>query len=114
MAKTKLSETGDKDAVAAYYGKGMTLRDSALLAHVKPALAEEWRKSDDSFAEALERARAATKSECIDAWQQAGGSDDPWQKWSWMLERLAPETFAPPHRRPRRYCFPCFASSYIR
>src|SRR5947209_488484 len=96
MAKTKLSETGDKDAVAAFYGKGMSLRDSALLAHVKPDLVEEWRQSDDAFSAALERARATTKSEVIDAWQQAGGSDNPWQKWSWMLERISPEIFAPP------------------
>ena len=76
MAKTKFSEDGDKDAAAAFYGKGMSLRDAALLAYIKPELAEDWRKFDESFGEGFERARAVVKSECIDAWQQAGGSDD--------------------------------------
>ncbi len=69
--------------------KGLSVMASCKVAQIHPCTLYNWKKSDASFSEAYENARAARMKMLISQIDKS----EAWQSKAWMLERQFPKEF---------------------
>lgn len=75
-----------------YIARGMSVKDSAIIARINQQYVYEYREKNPEFRKAMDAALIATDARAIRLVRKAMGSQ--WQAGAWWLERKRPDEFA--------------------